>query len=129
MPIDKNGSLSLMGSNNESRFLFLSYNTNEIYLPKQLQDSGPRNVLHSYDSKKYSYFLLIKLVWAKVFIFLPSLTNTYSSLIRASEIICKARFGLNSFKRAENGILIFRKKTFFKVPRNRLEIQSCHYDK
>ena len=31
-----------MGDNNESRFLFLSFNTNEIYLPKQLQDSGPR---------------------------------------------------------------------------------------
>ena len=44
-PIDKNGSLSLMGSNNESRFLFLSFNTNEIYLPKQLQDSGPRHVV------------------------------------------------------------------------------------
>ena len=45
VPIDKNGSLSLLSNDIENRFLFLSLNTNEIHLPKQMSDSGPRNVL------------------------------------------------------------------------------------
>ena len=48
VPIDKNGSLSLLSNDIENRFLFLSLNTNEIHLPKQMSDSGPRNVLKKF---------------------------------------------------------------------------------
>ena len=51
VPIDKNGSLSLLSNDIENRFLFLSLNTNEIHLPKQMSDSGPRNVL----TKKFAF--------------------------------------------------------------------------
>ena len=49
VPIDKNGSLSLLSNDIENRFLFLSLNTNEIHLPKQMSDSGPRIVLKIFE--------------------------------------------------------------------------------
>ena len=62
LPIDRNGSLSLMSNDTDSRFLFLSLNTNEIYLPKQANDSGPRNVLTLYRLNIHLQYFFLKTI-------------------------------------------------------------------